>query len=181
MDKETLIQVNKKNAKRKYRSITVLGDSTIKNIESHKMKECIKPRDKIYVKSFSGATIADMCDYSKPAQKHEPDMILLHSGTNDLKFTKSPEEISNEIIKLALDMKTDANEVIVSGIITRDDEFNEKGRQLNEFLKTECTKYALVFLDNGNITNKYFYGSGLHLNYHGTVALANIFLRIINV
>ena len=58
-----------------------------------------------------------MCDYSKPAQKHEPDMILLHSGTNNLKFTKSPEEISNEIIKLALDMKTDANEVIVSGII----------------------------------------------------------------
>ena len=76
-----------------------------------------------------------MCDYSKPAQKHEPDMILLHSGTNDLKFTKSPEEISNEIIKLALDMKTDANEMFVGGIITRDDEFNEKGRKVNDFFK----------------------------------------------
>ena len=37
------------------------------------------------------------------------------------------------------------------------------------------------FLDNANITNKYLNGSGLHLNYHGTAALANNFLRIINV
>ena len=78
-------------------------------------------------------------------------------------------------------MKTDANEVIVSGIITRDDEFNEKGRQVNDFLKTECTKYALGFLDNANITNKYLNRSGIHLNYHATVALANNFLRIIIV
>ena len=85
------------------------------------MKECIRPREKIYVKSFSGATIADMHDYSKP------DMISLHSGTNDLKSTKSPEEIANDIIKLALDTKTDVNEVVASGIISRDDELNEKG------------------------------------------------------
>ena len=70
-------------------------------------------------------------------------MIILHAGTNDFKLTKSPEEIiSNDIIKLALGMKTDVNEVIVSGIITRDDEHNEKGRKLNDFLIIECAKYA---------------------------------------
>ena len=141
----------------------------------------MKPREKIYVKTFSGATVADMDDYSKPTQKHKLDVIILHAGTNDLKLTKSPEDISDDIIKLALDMKTDVNEVIVSGIIKRDDEHNEKGRKVNDFVIIECAKYALCFLDNSNISKKHLNGSGLYLNYHGTVTLANNFFRIINV
>ena len=159
----------------------MLGDTMIKNIETHKMKRCMKPREQIYVQTFTGATVADMDDYAKPTQKHKPDVIILHTGTNDLKLTKSPEEISNDIIKLALDMKTDVNEIIVSGIVTRDDEHNEKGRKVNDFLIIECTKHALCFLDNSNISKKHLNGSGLNLNYHGTVALANNVLRMINV
>ena len=113
----------------------MLGDSTIKNIQARKMKECIKPRKEIYVTSFSGAIIADMHDCSIP------DMIILHSGTNDLKSTKSREEIANDIIKLTLDTKTHVNEVVVSGIISKDDKLNEKGVKVNDFIKIECTKY----------------------------------------
>ena len=120
-----------------------------------------------------------MDDYSKP-KRHKPDVIILHAGTNDLKLTKSPKG-NFEIIILALGMKTDVNEVIVSGIVTRDDERNEKGRKVNDFLIIECAKYALCFLDNSNISKKHLNGSALHLNYHGTVALINNFLRIINV
>ena len=78
-------------------------------------------------------------------------------------------------------MKTDVSEIIVSGIVTRDDELNEKGRKVNDLLTIECAKYALCFLDNSNISKKHLNGNGLHLNYHRTVALANNFLRIINV
>ena len=75
VDETTCTVENRKSTKRKNSSITVLGDSMIKNIETHKMKQCMKPREKIYVKTFSGATVADMDDYSKPTQKHKPDVI----------------------------------------------------------------------------------------------------------
>ena len=91
VDETTFTVENRKNAKRKNRSITVLGDSMIKNIEAHKMKQCMKPREKVYIKTFSGATVADMYDYSKPTKKHKPDVIILHAGTNDLKLTNSPD------------------------------------------------------------------------------------------
>ena len=97
------------------------------------MKECVPSREKICVKTG---------------------LNLLHSGTNDLKSTKPQNEISNDIIKLAIDMKTDGNGMVVSGIIPRDYEFNEKCENVNNFLKTEYTKYALGFLDYSNITQK---------------------------
>ena len=39
-DETTFTVENRKN-----RSITVLGDSMLKNIETHKMKQCMKPRE----------------------------------------------------------------------------------------------------------------------------------------
>ena len=176
MDDATFTVENKNTGKRRSKSITVLGDSTIKNIEAHRMKECIKSREKkFYIKSFSGATIADMTDYSKPTQKYNPDLIFLHSCTNDLKLPKDPEEISNEIIKLALNMKTDTNDVTVSGITIRDDEFNEKGQKVKGILKIECKKYALGFVDNSNITKKHLNGSFLLIgDFNSSVSETNL-------
>ena len=41
-------------------------------------------------------------------------------------------EISDEIIKLALDIKTDENEVVVSGILAWNDDTNTKGKRFFE-------------------------------------------------
>ena len=43
-------------------------------------------KDKVVVKSFSGATTEDMEDYGKPIILKEPENLILHVGTNDLKF-----------------------------------------------------------------------------------------------
>ena len=86
-----------------------MGDSIIKDIKSYEMKRCMKRGEKIYVKTFPRATTDCMKDYVKPSIKHNPDFVILHTGTNDLKSTKSAMEISDEIIKLALDIKTDEN------------------------------------------------------------------------
>ena len=146
------------------------------------MKRCMKPNEKIYVKSFPGAKITDMKDHAKPSQRYNPDVFILHTGTNDLRTIKSAEEISDEIIKLALELKTDENEVIVSSIIGRHDEHNQKGMKVNDLLKIKSTRYSLGFMNNSNIfINKHLNGSGLHLNYYGNIALANNFLKVINV
>ena len=172
--------VNRKKSNK--RQITLIGDSIIKNIEAHRMKACMKSNEKIYVKSFPGAKLADMQDYVRPSQRYDPDLFILHTGSNDLNSVKTPEEISEEIIKLALNLKTDKNEIVVSGIIGRKDQHNGKGVMVNKLLKTKCATNTLGFMDNTNILiKKHLNGSGIHLNHEGTKALADNFLKIIDL
>ena len=142
----------------------------------------MKQGERIYVKTFPGAITECMIDYAKPTMKHEPDFVILHTGANDLKSEHSPEKISDKIIKLALTMKMDNNDIGISGILQRNDELSMKGQQVNNLLEIKCSRYELAFIKHSNVVgNKHLNSSGLHLNYTGTVALANNFLKIIDV
>ena len=61
-------------------SVTILGDSILKDVKSYKMKKAINHQANIYVKSFSGATVDDMASYVLPTKKHNPDIVVLHCG-----------------------------------------------------------------------------------------------------
>ena len=165
----------------KQKSITILGDSIIKNIESHKMRKCMINNEKVYVKSFPGATVKCMEDYIKPSMNFNPDVVLIHIGTNSLRSQETPETLANRIISLAEKTKTDETDVIVSGIVERNDSLNQKALEVNNFIKDKCLLNDISFCDNSNISKSYHTnGSGLHLNYKGTVTLANNFLRCLN-
>ena len=86
-----------------------------------------------------------MYNYSRPSKKHSPDLFILHVGTNELRSSKTAEKISNELLKLASDLKTDQNEVLVSSIVKRDDKWNEKGIKMNAFLNTEVRARSGVY------------------------------------
>ena len=89
----------------------------------------------MYIKSFPGATVECMTDYTKPSMKFKPDTILLQCGTNNLRTENSADEISLSIINLAKKIKSNVNEVIVRGIIDRNVALNEKASEVNDFLK----------------------------------------------
>ena len=153
-----------------------------KDVQAYKMKRKLPKSEKLYVKSFPGATVTDMIDYARPTVKREPDLIVLHTGTNDLRTEKLAKDISSDVMRLALELKTEINDVMVSSIIPRGDDLNAKGKEVNLNLKAECEKYNLYFIDNANILpKKHLNGSGLHLNYRGTVTLANNFLSSIKL
>ena len=67
-----------------------------------------------------------MYDYVKPSLKFKNDLFILYCGTNDLKSEKSPEAIANEIVNLAVKMKQPDNEIMISSIVSRRDELNQK-------------------------------------------------------
>ena len=112
------------------RTITILGDSIIKDIKSHKIKQQLGTGENIFVKSFPGAKTSCMHDYVKPSLKLKSDLFILHCGTNDLKSEKSPEIIAKEILNLAAKMKQPDNEVMISSITSRRDKINQKKLQL---------------------------------------------------
>ena len=173
----------KSNTKKDTRTITILGDSIVKDLQPHKMKRRLGRNEKLFVKSFSGANVADMVDYARPTVRKESDLIVLHAGTNDLRSSKTPENIASDIMKLALEIKSANNEVILSSILFRDDnpELNEKGNATNTILKSECQFYNILFIDNSNIQKQHLNGSKLHLNYKGTVALAANLLDYVKI
>ena len=155
--------------------ITIVGDSIVKEIKPFKMKRMLG-NDKLYVKSFPGATTSDMVDYCKPTLRRSPNITMLHAETNNLNIEGDPNTIANDIINLALDMKADVNEVNISSLITRNDKYNEKALKVNDCLKLKCSKYALGFIDNSNVTKVHLNKGGLHLNFKGTVTLARNFM-----
>ena len=77
----------------------------------------------VKVRPFLSAKTIDMLDYIKPTQRDlNPEVYLLHVGTNDLSSNKSAEQISLDILNLANSLKLDNNTVVVSSILPRDDE-----------------------------------------------------------
>ena len=155
----------------------IIGDSIIKDIRGYKMNEACDNQEKIFVKSFSGATTDCMNSHACPTIKRNPKRIILHCGTNDLRSQASAENIAEEIIELAKAMKTEENTVFVSGLVARGDHWNVKVRDVNRFLTRRCQQEDLRFIDNANINTEHLNRSLLHLNSEGTRLLANNFLH----
>lgn len=174
--------ISKHYRRNKNRSITIVGDSIVKDIKAFKLKKSTTKGDKLYVKSFSGATTDCMADHIKPSLRYDPDLVIIHCGSNDLRSQKTPNIIADDIIKLASRSKTNANDIVISGIVARNDELNLKGKQVNEYLVARCNERGIYYIDNNNIiASKHLNTGGIHLNNYGTTQLANNFLNCINV
>ena len=112
-----------------------------------------------------------------PTNSRNPENIVLYCGTNDLKKENSANEISNDIIEVALLCKSDNINVLVSVIIPRSDKLNAKAIEVNRHLKNECRKRNICFISNSNVNPKYNYNKrGLHLNWKAANKLVENFL-----
>ena len=167
---------------KKKRTIAILGDSMLKDIDQHKVSQGLGNKEKVYVKSFSGATIDHMKSYIIPTKEYNNDLIVLHCGTNDLRSGKTSHDIARGIIDIAMDMKTDNNDVMVSAILPRRDSLNAKGMEVNSHLKNLCDDNNIHFIDNINVKSKYHLnGSGLHLNIDGTYIVGSNFVNALKL
>ena len=177
-------QAISRKKKRGKRTVTILGDSMVKDLKQHLIQPSI-PQYKIFSKSFPGAKTDDMKFYVKPSVKHAPNLIFLHSGTNDLRSKQSAAEIAENIIQLAASMKSVETEVIFSSIIRRGDAFNNKASEVNELMAKMCRERDIGYLDNSNIDYEHLQGGGkfggIHLTERGTEIFKCNFIDMINM
>ena len=171
-------------SKKKSRSITMLGDSILKEVKSYKIRNGLTSNDRVYVKSFPGATIRDVLhEYAIPSMRHNTNLIALHLGTNDPRSINSPNDIAQEIIKLGMKLKSDEDDIMISGIVAwKDDKLLEdKRRKVNELLKIKTSELGFGFIEHNEIKPQLHcnYG-GLHLNFDGTYILGSNFVKMIN-
>ena len=129
------------------------------------------------MKSFNGANIKDMHSYAKPTIDRKPNLILLHIGTNDLaqrrnEDEKSTDQIAQEIIELASEMRVNNTEVVIPGIVPRGDDLETKRKRVNLILAGLCSENDYAFIKHTNIdASKHVSQSQIYLNWAG----ANLF------
>ena len=122
-----------------------------------------------------------MRDYIKPTMARKPDMIVLHTGTNDLKRNKTPSDIASEIIQLAKSIKTNGIEVAVSSVTLRGDKLAEKAKKVNINLQEKSTAENFAIIQHTNINSKLdLFSDKLHPNKKGQGILKGNFRRFIN-
>ena len=136
----------------KKRSAVIISDSMIKNINGWELKEKIRNNGIVHVKKFSSATTRDMHSYTIPTIKKKPNLVVLHVGTNDLPLKRGEEEksevqIAQEIIELANEIKENNIEVIISGLVARGDDYEEKEEKSISFLLTFAQRIIIHLLN----------------------------------
>ena len=144
----------------------IVGDSMLGGIEESRMG----PKRK--VRSFPGATIADMFQYIVPLLRKKPSRVVVHVGTNDASFS-SAKEIADDLNKLQNHIHAYLPEchVIISSPINRLDDHKKAItiRNVNVILKNMS---EISLIDNNNITAKHLGKRKLHLNISGSTMLA---------
>ena len=104
--------------------------------------------------------------------------LYLTCGTNDLSSDKSPHEIPESKINLTCQLKNEKHDVSVSTIILRTDDkiLNEKGIEVNSYLKELCKKKNIFLADNSKKIKAQHLNKGkLHLTKFGSKVLSNNF------
>ena len=123
-----------------------------------------------------------MYDHVKPTLRDiNPDHIVLHAGTNDLRSEKKACQISEATTDLATSLKNDDNTATVSGIVPRLGDLNNKANEVHHRLVLMCKERNISFLshDESIDPSKHLNESKLHLNSNGIKIFAEIFSRFL--
>ena len=163
------------NRRKKKKTVVIAGDSIVKNIIGASMSG-FDDDHFFVVKSFPGATLEDMKDFIKPLIKRQPDKLILHAGTNNLR-NSSPRTIADSIVNLAAKIKEESSntDVGISGLLVRNDntDLASKVNLVNKILFDYCNLNQIPFLGNTNINTSHLNSRGLHLNKRGSTTLQN--------
>ena len=89
------IKISEEVGSKNDRTTVNLGDSIIKDVEQHKIRKGINNKERVSVKHLPGATVDDMKNYIIPLKRYENDLVILNTGTNDLKKNEVGERSCN--------------------------------------------------------------------------------------
>ena len=79
----------------------------------------------VKVRPFTAAKVSCMHDHVNPTIRDiDPQQIILHVGTNDLKTEGTASQIAKATIYLFMSLKKNENTIAVSGIVPRLDELS---------------------------------------------------------
>ena len=107
----------------------------VKNLNGYLLTKKVRHKFLVKVRPFTDAKVSCMVNHVKPTiRDYKPDHVILHTGTNDFRSEKTASQIARSITELATSLKDNDNSVIVSGIVPRNDNLNNKATEVNNRL-----------------------------------------------
>ena len=100
-----------------------------------------------------------------------PEIILIHTGTNDLERTDSPDHLASNISNFitATSKKYSSTKVLFSTLLPQWDVLNEEISKINSFIKQKCSRFANVHLIDH---------TSLHLSQHNILHDTNTSIKM---
>ena len=134
-------------------------------------------KNQVQVQTHPGATTDGIIDYIKPTIRQKPDIIIVHSGTNDPTKDVSTMNRFRKVVAAVREIDTEGKiQFGFFGIVARRDINKEENNvSTNNRLENYCKGNEFFFIDNSNIDASCLNKSKLHLNRKGTSYLANNF------
>ena len=147
--------------------VTVIGDSMVKFV----MFENLSDENYIAnIRTNAGCTTKDIADYIKLIIRRKSDIILVHTGTNNLTNSVNTMNKVRKVVKAVEEM--DGNNKIKLGfssiILRKDRDLDKEIKETNTKLKNYCIGKGFTFVNNANINEKCLNNNKLHLNKKGT-------------
>ena len=164
-------QINNNGRRQEKKKALMISDSMVKGIKRWKISKKMEFTN-ASVKCFPGVNTSDMKHYIKPPIRKSPnEVVIIQTGTNNLSSGSTPTEIATNIIDLAVDVKKSLNQscdVMISSIIPRGDQLQQKAFNINKQLKELCASKNIRYIEHGNIhprnrLNRF----KLNFNFHG--------------
>ena len=122
-------------------------------------------KEQIAVKASPEATTICLKHNIQPSILTEPERSEIRCGTNNSHSEDTPKKFANDIIQLGKVVKTEKNNVVISGICPRRDRFNQKANEVNQLLAGKCGENSFDYIPHNNInTSLRLNRDGLHLN-----------------
>ena len=111
-----------------------------------------------------------------------PNLIILHGGTNDLNSEKTSSQIANSNINLRNSLKKDNNDITISLIAPRADNLNNKANEVNNRLVNMCNQLNIRFIYRSDDIQpeRHVNDSKVHLNRYGTIVFAKKFTNFLS-
>ena len=119
---------------------------------------------------------------SDPLFVKKPNLIIIHSGTNDVQNNVNTLQKIRKVISSIKEYDSDDNiKIALSSIIHRSDhDFEDKINETNRKLENLCKGNDMIFIKNSNIDSTCLNRSKLLLNKSGTSLLIKIFSKTMN-
>ena len=154
----------------------------VKKLNGYLLTKKFKHKGIVIVPPFTTAKVSCVQDHVKSIRDKNPQQIILHVGTNDLKTERATSEIAKSIIDLSISLKKNENMIAVSGIAPRLDELNNKAAEVNNRLELMRKKRGLPYISHCETIdpNKHLNESNLHLNSYDIRVFAENFSNFLS-
>lgn len=160
----------------KRKRVEIIGDSMLSGLWSWS-----RPNYQTKIHAYGGATTEDMSDMVEMALRREPDVLIIHSGTNDFDHNVQTKSQLQRIIAKARGKNADI-QIGVSAICHREDKRNlqAKIKDMNNQLKTFCGQNQVAYIDHEDFDHSCLSAGKLHPNRNGNKSLYMDFQRTID-